>query len=254
MEPNAAPELAIGADDYFAIIPEWVLFADISHQAVRLYCVLRRKADNQTNESFYSRRSLAAFMHLKDPRVVDRALDDLERIGAVVISRNRINDKGDHAPNLYRVVSARGGSAQKGTGVVPEKVQGVVPKKADYLIANNLIANISELSTPANAGDVVAAYVDAYRNHHGEEPPARAKGRLAREARELITEGRDVSLIMTAAEKCAAEGHANIVSAYTWVQAQPSRQSSRTAEKQESNAAGYLRLAQSFDNPLEIEQ
>ena len=33
------------ADNFFAIIPEWVLYADISPQAVRLYGVLRRYAD-----------------------------------------------------------------------------------------------------------------------------------------------------------------------------------------------------------------
>ena len=37
----------IEASEYFAILPEAVLFAPISSNAVRLYCILRRRADEK---------------------------------------------------------------------------------------------------------------------------------------------------------------------------------------------------------------
>jgi hypothetical protein len=76
----------IGAEGYFAIVPEWVLDADISDRAVRLYGVLRRYADQQ-GRAFPSRRTLADRLHVADPKVVDRALADLVQIGAVVVER-----------------------------------------------------------------------------------------------------------------------------------------------------------------------
>jgi hypothetical protein len=70
-------------EGYYAVIPEWVLDADITAQAVRLYAVLRRYADKQTLESHPSRKKLAERLRVKDEKTVDRAVSDLEKIGAV---------------------------------------------------------------------------------------------------------------------------------------------------------------------------
>lgn len=80
-------------DGYYAVVPEWVLDADISAQAVRLYAVLRRYADQRTMHANPSRRTLADRLKAKDEKVVDRAIADLQRIGAVdVIPRWRNED------------------------------------------------------------------------------------------------------------------------------------------------------------------
>lgn len=76
------------AEGYFVITPEWVLDADISDKAVRLYGVLRSYADHRTGVAFPSRRTLAARLHVADPKAVDRAMTELEEIGAVTVERS----------------------------------------------------------------------------------------------------------------------------------------------------------------------
>lgn len=82
-------------DGYYAVIPEWVLDANISAQAVRLYAVLRRYADQRTLFAHPSRKTLAGRLHVKDEKVVDRALEDLQRISAVTIVPRWRNEAGE---------------------------------------------------------------------------------------------------------------------------------------------------------------
>lgn len=78
----------------FAIIPEWILCAEISAQAIRLYAVLNREATKAGRGRVHpSRRELADAMHVKQS-TVDRALDDLQRIGALEVSARRVNRLG----------------------------------------------------------------------------------------------------------------------------------------------------------------
>jgi hypothetical protein len=92
------------ADNYFAIIPQWILFADISPQAIRLYAVLRTYADNKTNESYPSRASLANDMKVASTRTVDAAIKELIGIGALKVSARR-TETGDQTSNLYTLIS-----------------------------------------------------------------------------------------------------------------------------------------------------
>ena len=252
-------DMATDAEDYFAIIPEWVLYAPISAQAVRLYCVLRRKADNTTNESYYSRRSLARLLGAKDPKVTDRALEDLERIEAVRVTRGRVTGEGDPAPNLYRVMSSRP------LGVVAQTPQGsdldasrVVAQRGDELRAIELRATDKTSATTyvasetvavagVTARDVVAAYGDRYSYCHAESPPARSLGRIAREARQLLEDGKDADRLIASAIKCADEGHANLSSAYTWIIARDTRLSGR--QTKESATSMYMSIADSQPVP-----
>ena len=73
------------------------------------------------------------------------------------------------------------------------------------------------------ANAVVAAYVDAYNEAFGENPPARSIGRLAKEAKLLLDEGKQPDLVIEAAKHSALNGHANIASSYTWLLAQDTR-------------------------------
>jgi hypothetical protein len=88
----------VTADLRFSITPEWVLDADISDRAVRVYGILARYADSETLQAFPSRETLAkrAKCHW---RSVDRALDELVAIGAIV-KRHRKTDK-TYQSNLY---------------------------------------------------------------------------------------------------------------------------------------------------------
>ena len=99
------------ADNFFAIIPEWVLYADISPQAVRLYGVLRRYADRD-GSCFPSRKRLASDLRMESTKPVDRALKELVSIGAITIE-HRHTEQGDLQSNLYTVLSMPMGGDEK---------------------------------------------------------------------------------------------------------------------------------------------
>lgn len=70
------PRKALTVDVAFALLPEWLLGADVSAQAIRLYAVLATYAD-KAGQSFPSRRTLAERLHVKSKDTVDRALKEL---------------------------------------------------------------------------------------------------------------------------------------------------------------------------------
>ncbi len=80
----------ITADDYFAIIPEKVLYANISHIAVRIYGVLRRHAD-QTGRCHPGRARIANLAHTS-PSSVDRAIQQLVEHGFITVHHRRNPD------------------------------------------------------------------------------------------------------------------------------------------------------------------
>jgi hypothetical protein len=93
------------ADVYFTIIPEWVLLADISAQAVRLYGLIRRYADAD-NQAWPSRTTLANRLRVST-KTIDRSLAELSSIGAVVVE-HRFDASGDMTTNLYRLATVQG--------------------------------------------------------------------------------------------------------------------------------------------------
>jgi len=90
------------ADYYFAIVPEWVLDANVSSAAIRLYAVLRRYADRD-GMCFPSRQTLAARMRCSD-RTVDSAIKELLELGALEKQR-RYKEDGGYTSNIYTVCS-----------------------------------------------------------------------------------------------------------------------------------------------------
>lgn len=93
----------VQADDYYAIVPEWLLFhPDLSHGAVRLYGVLRRFAD-QRGIAFPGLSAIGEKYGVV-PRSVTRHMDELIAAGAVTKKR-RIGRDHKATSNLYRVHS-----------------------------------------------------------------------------------------------------------------------------------------------------
>jgi len=111
------------ADEYFAIIPEWVLYADISANAVRLYCVFRRYAD-QNGQCFPGRKALAEKCRVSEA-TVDRLIDELVGIGALQV-RNRRTESGQYLSSIYKVFSTRGVYSPTSTGVLTHEYRGVL--------------------------------------------------------------------------------------------------------------------------------
>ena len=125
------------ADNFFAIIPEWVLYADISPQAVRLYAVLRRYADRD-GSCFPSRKRLASDLRMDSTKPVDRALKDLVKIGAITIE-HRHTEQGDLQSNLYTVLSAPLGRDENLPTSMPHGPHGRVEKVATVATENSQI-------------------------------------------------------------------------------------------------------------------
>ena len=90
----------IDSDIRFSIVPEWVLDSGISDRAVRVYALIARYADNDTLQAFPSRETLAkrAGCHVKS---VDRAISELQNVGALIKSHRRSGDA--YQSNLYTV-------------------------------------------------------------------------------------------------------------------------------------------------------
>lgn len=84
----------------FALVPEWVVYADISDRALRLYCRLARHADVK-GLSWPSRVRLANQLKCSLSSL-DRAVTELADIGAVTIEARY--DDGGQRSNLYTVV------------------------------------------------------------------------------------------------------------------------------------------------------
>ena len=93
------------ADHYFAIIPENILYADISHIAVRVYGVLRRHADKDNGTCHPGRSRIAKVAHTS-PSSVDRAISELVRIGAIEVIHRPDPDNPKHLlSNQYRLLT-----------------------------------------------------------------------------------------------------------------------------------------------------
>lgn len=82
----------------FSIVPEWLLTAEVSANAVRLYGLLVRYADKE-GHAHPSRRTLGKRIHVS-PDTIDRALKELVAIGAVEVEHRR-DESGDLTSNAY---------------------------------------------------------------------------------------------------------------------------------------------------------
>jgi hypothetical protein len=109
----------VAADNYFSQIPHWVLYAEISPQAIRLYCVIHHYANRESNIGWPSRETLSKEIRVNSARTVDAALKELETIGALKINK-RFTDKGMQTSNYYTVITAFPGVQNIATGGVQE--------------------------------------------------------------------------------------------------------------------------------------
>lgn len=88
----------LNTDLRFSIIPEWVLDANVSDRAIRLYSILARYADNETLQAFPSRETLAKRAHCS-AKSVTKAIHELVNIGAVLKQHRKYGDS--YQSNLY---------------------------------------------------------------------------------------------------------------------------------------------------------
>lgn len=149
-KPPEGHGAVVRADASFVITPTWVLDADVSDRAVRLYGVLRNYADNATSEAYPSRSLLAARLRTSI-KSVDRATAELEALGAITVTE-RHRPGGGQTSNLITLRSVRGGD----TGVPPGATR----------VTHELDPSELEDLSPADAG----ARADLERNYGGDLP------------------------------------------------------------------------------------
>ena len=105
--PDASPDLVV--EDRFAIVPEWLLDADIGDAAVRLYAVLLRYGQS-SGSRMPSRGTLARRLRKKSTDSVDRAMKELVGIGAVRIEHRY--DGAQRLTNAYHLRTSRPGRSE----------------------------------------------------------------------------------------------------------------------------------------------
>ena len=91
-------------EDRFAIVPEWLLDADIGDSAVRLYAVLLRYGSS-SGARMPSRATLAKRLRKRSSDSVDRAMKELVGIGAVRVEHRY--DGPQRLTNAYHVRTSR---------------------------------------------------------------------------------------------------------------------------------------------------
>ena len=173
--------MKVTADGYFAIIPEWVLYADISPAAVRVYCVLHRHADNDTAKCIPSRKHIASKARL-GLSSVDRAIDELVRIKALIV-QHRKSENGDPTSNEYTVIVNRPLSTQNRPPIENEQT-GLF--KSDNLIKANL--NESQESNTSSKDDGFDDFWKMYPRKDG-------KGRARIAWRSALTKARKEEIL-----------------------------------------------------------
>jgi len=86
---------------YFQQIPNWILEADISSHAIRLYLVLQKFGSNKDKTSYWSRKKIAKEIKVS-PATMDRAKTELINLGAIC-QVHRFTEDQEWTSNLYHV-------------------------------------------------------------------------------------------------------------------------------------------------------
>lgn len=195
MKESIRDRLGIGAQVYFAVIPEWVLDLPMSAQAVRVYCCLRRYADNKSGECWPSRRTLA-MRSRTSITTLDRCLKELVENGAIRMERRK-NSNGDWTSNLYTVLSMPEGVA---SSLIPPRpvIATTGGSKVDALTTPNVndrqelpeyhSKQLTEQVAPTADGLLqVAAEFEELANTNKQMAPTlkRLAAKFARQAQEL---------------------------------------------------------------------
>lgn len=151
------PDRRIASDvGPFAIVPEWMIDADVSDRAFRLYSILSRYADGD-GFCWPSRRTLADRLRCSVD-TLDRTVRELVDGGMLTVAA-RVDDAGDRASNgytIHRVAPAPmqgGGRTPAATGGRTDAATGGRTGAA----LTRAIVNESQMNEMATPGGVAAS-------------------------------------------------------------------------------------------------
>lgn len=173
---------------FFAQVPEWVLFSDVSAYAIRLYAVLRRLAEGKQRTQCPSRQDLAEAARCSVD-TVDRAKAELVAIGALQVQGQCVAGTGT-GPNRYFIASdppqappepPRGGRQNRQAGGPLEPVGGGPLEPAPKSLEREQQLPLREREIKASSTDVdLRAEVDLSFTAWWEAYPRRNGKRLGR--------------------------------------------------------------------------
>ena len=104
--------MKIEADNYFAIIPEWILDADISPRAKNLYCILWTYADRKDGSCYPSVTTLSKRVGVSRANT-HKLINELLDLGAIT-KQNRVKDNVKQT-NLYFLITSKPSVADNST-------------------------------------------------------------------------------------------------------------------------------------------
>jgi hypothetical protein len=105
-------------EQHFAIVPEWIIDADISDCAYRLYSILLRYGQT-SGQRMPGRALLAQRLKKRSKDTVDRAMKELVAIGAVVVERRRHGRQ--NLTNRYHLMSTPPGTRRPPEATRPSR-------------------------------------------------------------------------------------------------------------------------------------
>lgn len=193
----------------FAIVPEWVLDADISDRAVRLYAVLARYADSDGHCN-PKRATLASRLRC-GVKTIDRAKEELAVIGALSWEQ-RPGDDRVLAPNDYLVRRVPPWSPMTRGGVTgdPRGRARADPGNESQLELDPATQGSTAASDRApepGTQQLVAAYIEDVRAvEAGHEPTRSWKLAAGRAIKRALDEGEDAAVVRTCLGIIAREG------------------------------------------------
>lgn len=88
---------------YFSMIPHWVIFSGVSSGAIHLFAVLAKYADYDTHEAYPARTTLAKGIG-KSVDTVDRHVKELQKIGALEVTKRKKSGSNENQTSIYRLI------------------------------------------------------------------------------------------------------------------------------------------------------
>jgi hypothetical protein len=116
----------------------------------------------------------------------------------------------DALNHLAETQNASGGSAKSKPAKTPNPSCEIASSTT-----TKEVKELKEVITPPSGGDVVKAFVDAFVSLYKEPPDKQLIGRIGRDAKRMLGEGKELALLITSAEACAQSGHGNLPASYT---------------------------------------